>query len=284
MHIVDGHLHLFKQASKTYPRDVHDLFPADLEAPVEDYLAVMDAAGVAQAVLVPLSPHDDYVAECLRRFPGRFAAVGVHDPAAVDPAADLRRRREDSGLQGLRVHRLGSPQTGDPEQLELFGVLAALQQEGMVLWLYPGPDQLALLPAVLERLPQLDVMLNHLGFCQQGFPVDEHGRPRISTPLPPPTLEQVVDLARFPRVNVMLSGQYAFSQQPYPYDDLQGVVTAVYQAYGADRLMWASDYPWIAAEPGYQAVLDLVDHFLPDLSEAERAAVLGGTATRLFSF
>lgn len=284
MGIVDGHLHVFKRASDEYPREVHELFPADLEAPVEKYLEAMEGAGVSHAVLVPLSSDDRYVAECLTRFPGRFAAVGVHDPAAADPVQDLRRRRQESGLQGLRVHHLGAADVTDPEELELFPLLAALEAEGMVLWFYPSSEQLALLPGVLERLPGLDVMLNHLGFCQQGYLVDEYGRPRIPTALPPSTLPQVVQMARFPRVHVMFSGHYAFSQAPFPYEDLREVSSALYEAYGADRLMWASDYPWITSEPGYQAVLEVVDHHLPDLSSTERAAMLGGTARRLFRF
>jgi predicted TIM-barrel fold metal-dependent hydrolase len=135
MRIIDGHLHVFTRASEEYPRDVHELFPADLEAPVEGYLQAMDAAGVAHAVLVPLSPHDDYIRECLTRFPGRFAAVGVHNPGSEDPVEDVRRRREDSGLQGLRVHHLGRADVSDPEELEAFPVLTALQEEDMVLWL-----------------------------------------------------------------------------------------------------------------------------------------------------
>jgi predicted TIM-barrel fold metal-dependent hydrolase len=182
------------------------------------------------------------------------------------------------------VHHLGAPDAEDPEALEAFPVLAALEQEGMVLWFYAAPDQLALLPGVLERLPALKVMLNHLGFCQQGYQVDEHGRPRIPTPLPPPTLPAVLDMARFPNVHVMFSGQYAFSREPYPYDDVRHVGVRLHEAFGADRLMWASDYPWIREEPGYRRMLDLVDHALPGLSADERSAVTGGTAARLLRF
>jgi L-fuconolactonase len=137
---------------------------------------------------------------------------------------------------------------------------------------------------VVVNLPDLPVVLNHLGFCQQGYQRDEYGRPRIPTELPPPTLPTVLDLARHANVHVMVSGQYAFSKEPYPYPDLTEVIRAVYEAYGADRLLWASDYPWIAEEPGYEAQLQLVDHYLPDLTSQERAAIMGGTAARLFRF
>jgi L-fuconolactonase len=58
----------------------------------------------------------------------------------------------------------------------------------------------------------------------------------------------------------------------------------VYRAYGADRLLWASDFPWILQQPGYSAQLALVDQLLPDISPSERAAILGGTARKLLTF
>ena len=59
---------------------------------------------------------------------------------------------------------------------------------------------------------------------------------------------------------------------------------AVYGMFGGDRMMWASDYPWIAVEPGYPEQLALVDHYLPDIPAADRDAIRGGTAMRLFDF
>ena len=284
MTTIDGHLHVFAAQSDRYPRDVEELYPPEMEAPVEGLLAVMDAAGVDHAVLVPLSPHDEYLRECLRRFPGRFAGIGVHDSAARDPVGELRRRVAATGIQGLRVGWLGNPDVASPEAMDTFPLLAALADDGLKLWFYSPPDQLPLLSGVLEALPHLQVVLNHLGFCPTGYVVDEWGRPHIDTELPPATLPTVLSLARFPTVHVMVSGQYAFSREPYPYRDLKPVVRAIYEAYGADRLLWASDYPWIAKAPGYAAQVALVDELLPDLTPPERAAVMGGTAQRLLRF
>ena len=45
-----------------------------------------------------------------------------------------------------------------------------------------------------------------------------------------------------------------------------------------------SDWPWIQSNPGYEQVIALVDHYLPNLSTDERDAVRGGTAMSLFHF
>jgi L-fuconolactonase len=82
----------------------------------------------------------------------------------------------------------------------------------------------------------------------------------------------------------MFSGEYAFSREDFPYLDVADVVRAIYGAYGADRMLWASDYPWIKQQPGYEPQLRLVDHYLPDIRPQERSAIMGGAAARLFRF
>jgi L-fuconolactonase len=282
--IVDAHLHVFRKRSKAYPRDVHELFPAAREAAVELLLETMDSAGVDKAVLVPLSHHDRYLRECLERYPGTFVGVGVEDVHALDRVADFRRRAETVPLQGLRMFTLGDATVADPEQLQSFPLLATLAEGNYKLWYYPRPDELSLFARALELLPNLQVVLNHLGFCQSGFVSDEAGRPRLKVPVPPPTLPDLLGLARFPGVNIMFSGEYAFSRRPYPYDDMMPVVRAIYDAYGAHRMLRASDFPWILDDPGYAKTLALVDHLLPDIDDSDRAAILGGTARRLLSF
>jgi predicted TIM-barrel fold metal-dependent hydrolase len=282
--IIDAHLHLFERQSAEYPRGVHPLYPPELRAPVEQFVDVMDRHRIDGAVVVPLDHHDDYVAMVLGRYPDRFRGVGVLDDADPDPVASTRRRHRELRLAGLRLGRLGRTDAARADELELFPVLRTLSDLGMVLWFYGPPDQLPLLRVALEELPALRVMLNHLGFCPTGYDVDRHGRPRIETALPPPTLDVVRQLSDFPGVSVMFSGHYAFSQQPPPFADLDATVRAIGRAFGLDRLAWASDWPWIKEVPGYGALLSLVDHFFPDASAAERAAVMGDNAARLVGF
>ena len=57
--------------------------------------------------------------------------------------------------------------------------------------------------------------------------------------------------AKHPSVHVHFSGHYAFSGAPYPYRDLQETTDRIYAAFGAERMVMASDWPWIREEPGY---------------------------------
>ena len=287
MPTIDAHLHVFEAVSDRFPRDVFEpLTPPERSARAEALLVQMERAGVDQAVVVAVSPHDEYLRHVLATYPTRFAGVAVAAPDASDPVADLHRRVETMGIQGLRVFSLGDPEAA-PESQPLFGLLAAMAELGVKLWFYAEVAQVTLLDRTLDLLPDLVVVMNHLGFCPSIWDemrVDEHGRPRFDVPLPPSSLDTVVGLARHPNAYVHMSGQYAFTHLPYPYPDLGPVVERVYQAFGANRMMWASDYPWIETEPGYVETLELVDQHLPAIGAGERSAIRGGTAAGLFRF
>jgi L-fuconolactonase len=278
---IDGHLHVFLSQQEDPEREVSELAPSGREAQVELLIETMAAHGIDGAVLVPLGRERAYVARCLKASPDRFVGVCVADETLhADPPRRLRERAA-AGFLGVRMGRLGEPGRPLRESPE-YPTLAEMAAEGLVLWHYAPPDQLPLLREAIELLPELTVCLNHLGFCPERMDVDEHDRPRLRTPLPPATLPSVLELAVFPRVHVMLSGLYGWSDEAYPYGDLTGVVQALYESYGARRLFWASDFPWILEEPGYGAVLELPDRHLPNLTDAERADVFGGTVARIF--
>ena len=290
MAVVDAHLHLFKAHSEAYPRLVfEDMVPAEREELAEEFLGAMDSAGVDHAVVVPLSAHDRYVAEIQVEFPGRFAAVGVYDDAAEDGAGQVARRAEEAGLQGLRLYGFGAEPGQAAESMDVFPVLEAMRDLDMKVWFYGSPDQVELLDEAMRLLPGLKVVLNHLGFCPDiwmELAIDEYMRPRFDIPLPPDSLELIERVAaNHPEdLYVHISGQYAFTQTPYPHPDMQEVVDRIYRAFGAHRMLNASDWPWIKVQPGHTEVLALVDHLLPDITPEERAAIRGGTALSLFSF
>ena len=48
--------------------------------------------------------------------------------------------------------------------------------------------------------------------------------------------------------------------------------------------MWATDAPWIYEEPGYGKYTRVIDELLPNISERERADIIGGTARWFLRF
>ena len=101
-------------------------------------------------------------------------------------------------------------------------------------------------------------------------------------------LEALLALAKHPQVNVKVSAYYALGAKKPPYDDLAPMIRRLRDAYGAARLMWATDCPY-QVQPGasgeahsYAASLELVRDRLDFLSRAEKFDILRNTARRVF--
>lgn len=286
--IVDAHVHVFLPRSEDPERTVDSLAPPERDARLSLLETHLADAGVDGAVLVPLGPERGYVARIVAEAPDRYRAIAVAPAPLTDPSLGappdpgrLVDALMDDGFQGLRLFALSGAIDDVPPWM---AVLERLAARGAVLWMYPRPQDLPTLGEVAARLPELRIVLNHTGLTRDEIAVDDRGRPHIPGPVPQPELEQVLALAQYPNIGVMVSGAYAFSAEPYPYRDVAAVTRRVAASFGTHRLMWASDFPWIVDDPGYRACLELIDHHLPGLSNDERSRLLGGNIRRFLAW
>jgi predicted TIM-barrel fold metal-dependent hydrolase len=249
----------------------------------------MDGAGISRAVLIQLGgygiDHHRYIAGALQRWPDRLAGVGLVDVADPDAEVKLKALRDATGIRGVRLMGpLGPSHDRSACDLPAFAVCHRAGELGLHVNLYCPSDQVDNIESIVRALPDVVFSLDHLGICPEtSAEVDRWARPRFARePIPPSTYGRTLDLARYPNVHIKVSGEYAFSKMAYPFADMRPMVRGAFQAFGADRLMWCSDFPWIREEPGYGRLADLIDHHLPDLDPATRAAITGGNALRLW--
>ena len=94
--IVDTHLHVWSSDYETYPMAGGRTSSED--GSVEFLNAKMDEAGVDKAVIVQPIHYlfdNSYVSDTLKRFPGKFAAIGLvnqFEPGAADKSGGARNR------------------------------------------------------------------------------------------------------------------------------------------------------------------------------------------------
>jgi predicted TIM-barrel fold metal-dependent hydrolase len=126
----DTHAHVFGPAARfPYAAD-RSYTPPD--APLENYLAMLDTLGFARGVLVQGSAHgsdNSAMLDALARQPGRLRGVAVAD--ADVPAAELR-RWHGLGVRGLRFNhffRGGQLHYRGGVPLDAARVLAPVMQE-----------------------------------------------------------------------------------------------------------------------------------------------------------
>lgn len=299
---IDAHLHVFARASAEFPREVKASMPAEREAPVETLLAQMAEHAIDKAVLVQTGgtsiAHHAYLLHCLRNYPDRFVGIGLIPPKLPAVADHMDKLAADGQIIGFRLRSLGGPadpmQAVDLQQTMSYPIWQHAARKDYVLWLYLQAVDAHILPYFLEAFPQVRVAINHLMVCpgQGMFSLDDTGRPHIEVEMPPQTRYSTLGLkigripdntrGRYPFANVCvhLSGQYAISKAAYPYPDLAEWHRNLLAALGPERLMWASDFPWIMADPGYGESTQVLDYLLPDLGDNDRGQIMGETARR----
>jgi L-fuconolactonase len=261
MMIVDSHCH----ASPTWFE------------PVESLLFQMDRYGVAQAVLVQdlAQPDNDYQAECVRRYPGRFASVVAVDVERPD-AVHLLEGLAAAGASGLRLRpRWRSP--GD-DPLAIWRAAARLGLVVSCAGRSPDYGSEAFVQ-LLETLPELVVVIEHLG--SGNHPGAESVAPAVR--------HNVFALARFPNVHVKIHGLGEFAERApapdggFPFvHPIPPLLELAAQAFGPSRLMWGSDYPPVSSREGYGNSLRLTMEQFRTSSPADRAEIFGKVAQRLF--
>ena len=294
MQRIDAHLHVFTKASAEFPRETSDVWPAEREEPVEKLLGEMETHQIDQAVLVQMAgtsiEQHRYLLHCLKTYPKRFLGIGLIPEGHPNPIEHMAQLTDNTGIIGFRFSTFGGPRDifakMDVREFGAYPIWQYAAERDYVLWLYPNAINAHLLPYLIQEFPQVRVVLNHLGMCpgKGKFSWDALGRPQIQVTGYNLAMHTTYRLARFENVTVHLSGQYAFSQEEFPYQDLAGWHRNLLNDFGSHRLMWATDFPWILEEPGYGKLTTVVEKLLPNVSESELAAIMGGTAKRFLRF
>lgn len=261
--IVDTHAHVFHRGLSFLPSR---RFTPDYDASLDAYIAQLDANGIAKGVLVAVSilgNDNTYLLNSLRAHRERLRGV-----VAIDPTSDLHLFDgfEAAGVVGVRVNLTGNlPVPSFASGAWAEAVAECVRRD----WHVEINDRCARLHESLTPLVEAGakVVVDHFGMPDRQLGVDEEG------------FERLLGFAPSGQVWVKLSGAYRTS-----FDIARAAAPRLCQAFSADRLMWASDWPFTQFETSqsYQAQLDAVAEWMPDA--AERATVLGETPRRLFKF
>jgi len=117
----------------------------------------------------------------------------------------------------------------------------------------------------------------------QIFVLDHLAKPPIKEGLLEPWATQLRELARRPNVFCKLSGLVTEADWMNWRPELfRPYLDVAFEAFGPSRLMFGSDWPVCLLAAPYDRVLGAVANYAAELSEAEREAIFGGTARRVY--
>jgi L-fucono-1,5-lactonase len=234
-----------------------------LAAGRDPYQAEDKTRGSAEAVGTRPAPADRLLA----------GVVGWTDLTAVgvaDAAAGLRELPGGEFLCGIRHPVLVEE---DPSWLARPAVLRglrALAAAGLTFDIVTLPHQLPAAVTAARAVPELTMVLDHLG----GPPADS-GRDGDGGPW----TAAIRGLAALPNVTCKLSGAHT---TPPDASDLRPYYETVLDAFGPDRLMFGSDWPVSTLAAPYGQMCDLYHELTAQLSPAEQDAIFDRTARRVY--
>ena len=277
--IVDSHCHAWRRWP--YQPPVPDFESRGL---VEQLLFEMDAAGVDQAAVVCAriehNPDDnDYVAECVRRYPGRLHQIAdvdcswtatYHTPGAADRLRETADRYQPAGF----THYVKGDDDGNwylSDEGQAFFRVA--EERRLIASIALVPRLQPVLRQVAERFPSVPFLVHHMG------------QPRAVEPPPYPVFKEILQSSATPNVYVKLSGfHYAAPVAwEYPYPDCAWLVRGLYEHFGPDRLCWGSDYPVVRRAMTYRQSLEAVRTHCPFIPPEHKARILGENLARLIT-
>jgi predicted TIM-barrel fold metal-dependent hydrolase len=277
---VDAHSHIWTSDTDRFPLVAgltkKDLAPASFTD--DELMAVASPEGVTRVVLIQHSVYhlfdNSYCIDAARRHPSRFRVVGMiddHQPGAGQRMKELLEQR----VTGFRITpfiRKENPKAWltTPGMREMWKTAATTRQAMCCLI---GPDDLPDVAKMCEANPETPVVIDH--FARIGM----DGEIRDAD------VASLCALERYPHTKVKVSAFYALGKKKPPHDELVPMIKRLYETFGPQRLMWASDAPYqLEGENSYAASIALVRDKLAFLSADDREWLLRKTAEETFFY
>lgn len=270
---IDSHHHFWKFTEADYgwiepswTELRRDFLPADLEREIR-------RTGIDGVVSVEAHMS---VAETRRllAYAGQHAFIrGVVGWAPlVDSrvAAVLDEFSGQAKLRGIR-HVLQCEPDGHMARDDFNRGITEVTRRGLVFDICIFERQLPEAIALVDRHPNQVFVLDHIA------------KPRIRDGMMEPWRKNIRELAKRPNVFCKTSGMVT-EADPKKWDEAQlwPYFDTVVDAFGAQRLMFGTDWPVCLLGTGYRQWYETVVTWLDVLPEADQAWILGGTATKVY--
>ena len=272
--IVDAHFHCWRLARGDYGWLTPALGPIHRDIDVEDWQREAQPLGVTAGVLVQAAPTEAETAFLLEQATCHDTVRGVVgwvDLLARDaPERIARLSATQPKLKGLRPMLQDIANADWILQPAIRPALDAMAAHGLVFDALVKPPHLPHMLALCERHPRLQVVIDH------------GAKPDIADGKWQPWANELHRLARETMAVCKLSGLLT-EAGPHPRRGAaQRWAEHLLESFGAQRVLWGSDWPVLELAARYRDWWDDTQAVLAPLSDADRHAVLGANAQRLY--
>ena len=264
--MIDAHVHLWRLGQNGCAWPTPDLTAIYRDFRLDELSGVAQPRAVDQVILVQSQEDDSDTAWLLSiaRDPLIAGVVGWTDFQNPDAPAQIGRLASNPSLRGLRpmVQDRDAGWYDAPALDAAFAAMTALQ---LVLDALVRPQHLPSLLRLALRHPDLSIVIDHAA------------KPVLLNL--DPWSEQIDLLARLPNVACKLSGLLTELPPGAPASTVAPVFDHLWNTFGAERLIWGSDWPVLSLAGDYGGWLDQSRQLVPS---THHQAVFDSNARRIY--
>lgn len=215
--------------------------------------------GVTKTIVVEASPRVEdnaWLLDLAVKNPSIIGVVGNLTPGQPEFAGHLKRFAANKLYRGIRVSH-GAVKAG-LDQPEFLADIKRLAELGLELDVNGGPDMPADVARLAEKLPDLRIVINHLGN------VDVDG-----TEPPQAWRDGMRAAAKHPRVFCKVSALVEHAKPksgekkvPEEVDFYRPILDAIWSIFGDDRLIYGSNWPVSDRAASYKVLFSIVNQYV----------------------
>ncbi|CAD5252935.1 Amidohydrolase [Bosea sp. 62] len=270
---IDAHQHFWSLARGDYGWLTPALGPIYRDFGPADLAPLLAAQGIERTILVQAAPTEAetaYLLDIAGKTPFVAGVVGWTDFDASDAVKRITALADDPLLVGLRPMVQDIPDDDWLARPQLSPAFKAMIANGLVFDALLKPRHIAAMLAMLERHPTLTCVIDH------------GAKPDLVTGDLAGWRDGMSALAEHSRLACKLSGLVTEAGPDWTLETLRPVVDHLLASFGPERLIFGSDWPVVMLRASYGQWIEAAEALLSDLTKAQRAAVFGGNARKLY--
>jgi L-fuconolactonase len=271
--IIDSHFHCWLPARGDYGWLTPALVPLYRDVRITDWQAQAHPLDVTGGVLVQAAPTEAETLFLLEQAAAHTSVLGVVgwvDLLAPEAPQRIARLARHPKLKGLRPML---QDIADPDwilQPALAPALHTMIDAGLVFDALIKPVHLPRILTLAQRHPALRIVIDH------------GAKPGIASGEWLPWADDLARIAAETSAVCKLSGLLTEAGSAPAPDAAHRWAQHVLGCFGAQRVLWGSDWPVLELAGTYQTWWNEVQALLADAGADDRAAVLGGNAARFY--
>ncbi|HLV95592.1 MAG TPA: amidohydrolase family protein [Candidatus Acidoferrales bacterium] len=271
---IDSHQHFWRYDPQRDAWITDEMSVLKRDFLPQDLIPELAANGVAASIAVQADQSERetlFLLECAAQHREIAAVVGWVDLCAPNLPERLGFFSQFKKLRGFRHIVQGEPDDRFLLREDFCRGVACLSEFGFTYDILIYPKQLPAACEFVERFPD------------QPFVIDHLAKPAIRAKEIDCWREQIRAVAAHPNVFCKLSGVITEADwSKWSLDACRPYLDVVFEAFGADRLMFGSDWPVCLLAGTYRQVKDLIGDYTESLSGADRERVFGLSAARFY--